>query len=284
MKVVSRKLRLLRSKAQKNYVWEWERHSWKPGPQRRLVSGQHRKKGRNNRGVITSRHRGGGHKRKYRLIEFQRKKLEIIGLVTTVEYDPNRSAPISLVHYENGEKSYVLGCRGLRRGDHLIASPNAPIEAGNALPLRRIPLGTAVHNIELQPGQGGQIARAAGSLALLIAKEGLFAALRMPSGEVRLVPQRCYAVIGQVSWHSGWGLPAKKAGWKRWVGRRPKVRGAAMNPVDHPHGGGEGRAPVGRKRPLTPWGFPTLGRRTRDRHKHSSVLILRRRKSGKSVL
>ena len=284
MKVVSRKARLLRSKAQKNYVWEWERRSWKPGPQRRLVSGQHRKKGRNNRGLITSRHRGGGHKRRYRQIEFQRTRFDIIGLVATVEYDPNRNAPICLVHYENGEKSYVLGCRGLRRGDHLIASPKAPIEVGNALPLRHIPLGMAVHNIELQPGQGGQIARAAGSEALLIAKQGLFAALRMPSGEVRLVPQRCYAIIGQVSWHPRSALSAKKAGWKRWIGRRPRVRGAAMNPVDHPHGGGEGRAPVGRKRPLTPWGLPTLGRRTRDRHKQSSTLIIRRRKSGKSVL
>nr|WKT06612.1 ribosomal protein L2 [Klebsormidium dissectum]WKT07700.1 ribosomal protein L2 [Klebsormidium sp. SEV1-VF17pt] len=284
MKVVSRKLRLLRSKAQRNYVWEWERHNWKPGPQRRLVSGQHRKNGRNNRGVITSRYRGGGHKRRYRHIEFQRKQMEIIGLVATTEYDPNRSAPICLVHYENGHKSYVLGCRGLRRGDHLITSPNAPIEAGNALPLKSIPLGTAVHNVELQPGRGGQIARAAGALALLIAKEGLFAALRMPSGEVRLVPQSCYAIIGQVSWHPNRALPAKKAGWKRWIGRRPRVRGAAMNPVDHPHGGGEGRAPVGRKRPLTPWGLPALGRRTRDRHKQSNILILRRRKSGKSVL
>ena len=247
-------------------------------PEKKLTSGQHRQKGRNNRGIITSRHRGGGHKRLYRHIDFRRNKQAIIGQIQTIEYDPNRKARICLTQYSDGEKRYILQPRGIRIGDEIVSSPDAPIVAGNTLPLTNMPLGTIIHNVELQPGKGGQIARAAGTLAQIVAKEGLLATLRMPSGEFRLVSQKCLATVGQVGNVDANNESLGKAGSKRWLGRRPKVRGVVMNAADHPHGGGEGRAPIGRKRPLTPWGRPTLGRRSRPRHKYSEALILRRRK------
>lgn len=247
-------------------------------PEKKLTSGQHRQKGRNNRGIITSRHRGGGHKRLYRHIDFRRNKQGIIGQIQTIEYDPNRKARICLTQYSDGEKRYILQPRGIRIGDEIIASPDAPIVSGNTLPLTNMPLGTIIHNVELQPGKGGQIARAAGTVAQIVAKEGSLATLRMPSGEFRLVSQKCLATVGQVGNVDANNESLGKAGSKRWLGRRPKVRGVVMNAADHPHGGGEGRAPIGRKRPLTPWGRPTLGRRSRPRHKYSEALILRRRK------
>ena len=247
-------------------------------PEKKLTTGQHRQKGRNNRGIITSRHRGGGHKRLYRHIDFRRNKQAIIGQIQTIEYDPNRKARICLTQYSDGEKRYILQPRGIRIGDEIVSSPDAPIVAGNTLPLTNMPLGTIIHNVELQPGKGGQIARAAGTLAQIVAKEGLLATLRMPSGEFRLVSQKCLATVGQVGNVDANNESLGKAGSKRWLGRRPKVRGVVMNAADHPHGGGEGRAPIGRKRPLTPWGRPTLGRRSRPRHKYSEALILRRRK------
>jgi large subunit ribosomal protein L2 len=247
-------------------------------PEKRLTFGQHRKKGRNNRGVITSRHRGGGHKRLYRRIDFQRDKREVPARVVSIEYDPNRNARICRVDYEDGERRYMLHPRGIGIGDEVLSSQSAPILAGNALPLTKIPLGTAIHNIELQPGKGGQVARAAGAVAQLVAKEGDFATLRMPSGEVRVVRQECLATIGQVGNVDANNQTVGKAGSKRWLGTRPKTRGVVMNAADHPHGGGEGKAPIGRPRPLTPWGRPTLGRRSRRSHKSGDTLILRRRK------
>jgi large subunit ribosomal protein L2 len=247
-------------------------------PEKKLTSGQSRRKGRNNRGIITSRHRGGGHKRLYRYIDFRRNKQGIIGEIQTIEYDPNRKARICLTQYADGEKRYILQPRGIRIGDEILSSPDAPIVAGNTLPLTNMPLGTIIHNVELQPGKGGQIARAAGTAAQIVAKEGLLATLRMPSGEFRLVSQECLATVGQIGNVDANNESLGKAGSKRWLGRRPKVRGVVMNAADHPHGGGEGRAPIGRKRPLTPWGRPTLGRKSRMRHKYSETFILRRRK------
>ena len=247
-------------------------------PEKKLTSGQHRQKGRNNRGIITSRHRGGGHKRLYRHIDFRRNNQGIVGEIQTIEYDPNRKARICLTQYSDGEKRYILQPRGIRIGDQVLSSPEAPIVAGNTLPLTNMPLGTIIHNVELQPGKGGQIARAAGTVAQIVAKEGLLATLRLPSGEFRLVSQECLATVGQVGNVDANNESLGKAGSKRWLGRRPKVRGVVMNAADHPHGGGEGRAPIGRKRPLTPWGRPTLGRRSRTRHKYSEAFILRRRK------
>nr|UPO65457.1 ribosomal protein L2 [Cosmarium humile] len=249
-------------------------------PEKRLTSGQHRQKGRNNRGIITSRHRGGGHKRLYRHIDFRRNKQGMIGKIQTIEYDPNRKARICLTQYSDGEKRYILQPRGIRIGDEILSSPDAPIVSGNTLPLTNMPLGTIIHNVELQPGKGGQIARAAGTVAQIVAKEGSLATLRMPSGEFRLVSQKCLATVGQVGNVDANNESLGKAGSKRWLGRRPKVRGVVMNAADHPHGGGEGRAPIGRKRPLTPWGRPTLGRRSRPRHKYSEAFILRRRKNA----
>nr|YP_009033821.1 ribosomal protein L2 [Mesotaenium endlicherianum]AHZ11204.1 ribosomal protein L2 [Mesotaenium endlicherianum] len=247
-------------------------------PEKKLTSKPHRPKGRNHRGVITSRHRGGGHKRLYRRIDFRRDKLATGGTVLSIEYDPNRNARICLIEYDDQERRYLVHPRGVQIGDRVMAGPEAAILAGNALPLTNIPLGTAVHNIELQPGRGGQVARAAGAVAQLIAKEGRTATLRLPSGEVRLVPQTCVATVGQVGHVDASNRSLGKAGAKRWLGKRPKVRGVVMNAADHPHGGGEGRAPIGRKRPLTPWGRPTLGQRSRPLHKYSDALILRRRK------
>nr|WPV73447.1 ribosomal protein L2 [Dioscorea polystachya] len=246
-----------------------------------LISGQHRcGKGRNARGIITAGHRGGGHKRLYRKIDFRRNEKDISGRIVTIEYDPNRNAYICLIHYGDGEKRYILHPRGAIIGDTIVSGTEVPISMGNALPLSAVdmPLGTAIHNIEITLGKGGQLARAAGAVAKLIAKEGKSATLRLPSGEVRLISKNCLATVGQVG---NVGVNQKslgRAGSKCWLGKRPVVRGVVMNPVDHPHGGGEGRAPIGRKKPTTPWGYPALGRRSRKRKKYSDSFILRRRK------
>lgn len=250
----------------------------KSKPEKTLTTSFHRSKGRNNQGRITIRHRGGGHKRLYRLIDFKRNKREIAGLVHSIEYDPNRNARIALIHYVDGEKRYILAPRNLQVGTKIEAGSNVPFIVGNALPLKNIPLGTEVHNIELQPNRGGQIVRAAGTSAQILAKEGLFVTLRLPSKEIRLVSHDCYATIGQVSNEDAINIELGKAGRKRWLGMRPAVRGAVMNPCDHPHGGGEGRAPVGRKSPLTPWGKKALGVKTRNSKKLTDAYIVRRRK------
>jgi len=247
-------------------------------PEKSLTIGKHRSKGRNNRGIITSRHRGGGHKRLLREIEFQRTKIDISAKVATIEYDPNRNCRIALLNYEDGEKRYILHPRGLMVGETILTSKDAPLQLGNALPLAKIPLGTGVHNIELSPNQGGKLARSAGTVAQLVAKEGNYVTLKLPSGEVRLVLKDCWATIGEVGNSDAVNVTIGKAGRKRWLGIRPTVRGVVMNPVDHPHGGGEGRAPIGRSRPVTPWGHPALGKRTREKNRYSDSLILKRRK------
>ena len=247
-------------------------------PEKSLTSWIHQSKGRNNRGIITSRHRGGGHKKLYRKIDFKRNKIGIAAKVVTIEYDPNRNSRIALLHYQDGEKKYILYPHGLKLGETLIADINAPIIVGNSLPLSNMPLGIQIHNIELYPGSGGQLARAAGTVAQLIAKQGSFVTLRLPSGEIRLVSKNCWASIGQVGNIDFTNLTLGKAGRTRWLGKRPTVRGVVMNPVDHPHGGGEGRAPIGRSHPVTPWGKPALGQRTRKSKKYSNLLILRKRK------
>ncbi|BAY46169.1 50S ribosomal protein L2 [Scytonema sp. HK-05] len=252
----------------------------KTEPEKSLTVSIHRAKGRNNQGRITVRHRGGGHKRLYRIIDFKRDKRGIRATVTAIEYDPNRNARIALLQYEDGEKRYILQPNGLKVGTTVVAGPDSPIEDGNALPLSNIPLGTGVHNVELKPGKGGQIVRAAGATAQVVAKEGNYVTLKLPSGEVRLVRRECYATIGQVGNLDARNLSAGKAGRIRWKGRRPQVRGSVMNPVDHPHGGGEGRAPIGRPGPVTPWGKPALGYKTRKRKKPSSKLIVRRRRKS----
>lgn len=247
-------------------------------PEKSLTHSVHRPKGRNNRGVITTRHRGGGHKRLYRVIDFRRDKRNIPAKVATVEYDPNRNARIALLYYQDGEKRYILHPANLAVGTTVIAGPDAPFEIGNALPLGNMPLGTLVHNVELYPGRGGQIVRAAGASAQVVAKEGNFVTLRLPSSEVRLIRRECYATIGQVGNSDHRNISLGKAGRKRWKGRRPEVRGSVMNPVDHPHGGGEGRAPIGRSGPVTPWGKPALGYKTRKKKKLSNALIVRQRR------
>jgi large subunit ribosomal protein L2 len=247
-------------------------------PEKSLTTWWFRSKGRNNRGIITSRHRGGGHKRLYREIDFARQKVGVIAKVTSIEYDPNRTARIALLTYTDGEKKYILHPFGLQVGERVLASPDAPINIGNTLPLVKIPLGTEVHNIELKPGAGGQLVRSAGTGAQIVAKEKNLVTLRLPSGEVRLVSQNCWATIGRVGNIDAFNLTLGKAGRNRWLGRRPHVRGSAMNPVDHPHGGGEGRSPIGRSRPVSPWGKPALGSKTRNRKKFSTNLILQRRK------
>ena len=245
-------------------------------PEKSLMEPLKRKAGRNASGSITVRHRGGGHKRMFRVIDFKRKKDAIPAKVASIEYDPNRSARIALLHYADGEKRYILAPVGLTIGQVLVSGPDADIKVGNCLPLRNIPLGTLVHNIELYPGGGGKFVRSAGGSAQLMAKEGKYANLRMPSGEMRLVLQECRATIGQLGNVDHENITIGKAGRKRWMGIRPTVRGSVMNPVDHPHGGGEGRAPIGRN-PVTPWGKPALGARTR-RRKPSDRLIVKRRK------
>lgn len=249
-------------------------------PEKSLTKSVHRPKGRNNRGVITSRRRGGGHKRLYRTIDFKRDKHNIPAKVAAIEYDPNRNARIALLYYQDGEKRYILHPNNLAVGTTIIAGPDSPIEDGNALPLSRIPLGTTVHNVELTPGRGAQVVRSAGAGAQVVAKEGNYVTLKLPSGEVRLIRRDCYATVGQVGNLDARNLSAGKAGRNRWKGRRPKVRGSVMNPVDHPHGGGEGRAPIGRSGPVTPWGKPTLGAKTRKPKKPSSALIVRRRRKS----
>jgi len=231
-------------------------------PEKSLLEPLFKKGGRNNRGRITVRHRGGGHKRRYRKIDFKRNKHEVPAKVFSIEYDPNRSARICLLHYIDGEKRYILWPKGVQVGDPIFAGPEAPFNPGNALPLDKIPLGTLVHNIELNIGKGGQMARSAGSFAQVMAKEGDYVTLRLPSGEVRMVHSRCYATIGEVGNAEHENIVSGKAGRSRWLGRRPKVRGVAMNPVDHPHGGGEGRTSGGRH-PVSPWGMPTKGFKTR---------------------
>ena len=250
----------------------------KTRPEKSLTRSFHRAKGRNNRGVITCRHRGGGHKRLYRQIDFSRNKYDMNAQVLTIEYDPNRNARIALVQYEDGEKRYILQPTGLKVGDNIIASTEAPNSIGNSLPLASMPLGVQLHNIEVNPKKGGQLVRSAGGVAQLVAKEGDFVTVRLPSGEVRLLNNQCWATIGQVGNSEVMNLSMGKAGRSRWLGKRPTVRGSVMNPVDHPHGGGEGRCPVGRSQPMTPWGKPALGRKTRARKKYSDSLILRRRK------
>ncbi|HIQ01758.1 MAG TPA: 50S ribosomal protein L2 [Anaerolineales bacterium] len=245
-------------------------------PERSLVVPVRRKGGRNVQGRITVRHRGGGHKRLYRLIDFKRDKQGIPARVASIEYDPNRSARIALLVYADGEKRYIIAPLGLKVGDKVMSGPGAEIRVGNALPLERMPLGTMIHNIELYPGRGGQLVRAAGTSAQLLAKEGDYATIRLPSGEVRLVRKECMATIGQVGNVDHGNIKLGKAGRKRWLGRRPHVRGSAMSPRDHPHGGGEGRTPIGLPGPKSPWGKPTLGKKTR-RNKATDKYIVRRR-------
>lgn len=244
-------------------------------PEKSLVRPLKKSGGRNNRGRVTSRHIGGGHKRRYRLIDFKRDKRGIPAKVASIEYDPNRSSRIALLAYLDGEKRYILAPKDLKVGDRIAAGPDVEIRPGNALPLGQIPLGTLVHNVELKPGKGGQMARSAGVYAQLMAKEGVYAQLRLPSGEVRKVRMDCYATVGQVGNEEHENLSHGKAGWSRWKGIRPHVRGVAMNPIDHPHGGGEGRTSGGRH-PVTPWGVPTKGKKTRT-NKATNQYIVRRR-------
>ena len=245
-------------------------------PEKSLTVGLTKKAGRNNNGRITMRRRGGGTKRLYRVIDFKRNKFDIPATVAHIEYDPNRSARIALLHYADGEKRYILSPLGINQGDVIIAGESADIKPGNALPMAKIPVGTIVHNIELHPGKGGQFCRAAGTYAQLVAKEGKYALLRMPSGEVRKVLLTGIATVGQVGNVNHENITIGKAGRNRWLGRRPKVRGVAMNPIDHPLGGGEGRSSGGRH-PVTPWGVPTKGYKTRNKNKASSKLIVKRR-------
>ncbi len=246
-------------------------------PEKSLVRPLKKSGGRNSYGRVTSRHRGGGHKRRYRLIDFKRNKLEVPAKVATIEYDPNRTTRIALLHYVDGEKRYILAPLELRVGDMVVSSPDADIKPGNTLPLSNIPTGTLVHNVELKPGKGGQMARAAGSAAQLMAKEGKQAHLKLPSGEVRMVPVDCRATIGQLSNVEQENISLGKAGRKRWVGKRPHVRGVAMNPVDHPMGGGEGKSSGGRH-PCTPWGVPTKGYKTRKPKASDRYIVKHRSK------
>jgi large subunit ribosomal protein L2 len=245
-------------------------------PEKSLLVELKKRGGRNNKGRVTVRHRGGGHKRRYRIIDFKRNKTDCTAEVVSVEYDPNRSARIALVQYEDGEKRYIIAPLGLRVGDTLENGPTADIRNGNALPLRNIPVGSMVHNVEFQPGRGGQIARAAGTSAQVLAKEGKYATLRMPSGEMRLVHQSCMATLGQVGNTDHGNIKLGKAGRRRWLGWRPTVRGTAMDPKSHPHGGGEGRSPIGMPGPKTPWGKPARGAKTR-KNKRTNQYIVRRR-------
>lgn len=249
----------------------------KVAPEKSLLAPLKKKSGRNSYGRITVRHRGGGNRRKYRIIDFKRQKFDVPGKIATLEYDPNRSAFIALVEYEDGEKSYIIAPNGVKVGDTVVAGASADIKPGNALPLTNIPTGTFIHNVELYPGRGAQLARAAGNMAQLMAKENGMALLRLPSGELRNVPASCMATIGQVSNTDHENVKIGKAGRKRNMGWRPTVRGSVMNPNDHPHGGGEGKSPVGRPGPCTPWGKPALGYKTRKHHNRSDKYIVRRR-------
>jgi large subunit ribosomal protein L2 len=252
----------------------------KTEPERTLVEPLRQRAGRNTQGKVTVRHRGGGHKRLYRVIDFKRDKDGVPARVAAIEYDPNRSARIALLHYADGEKRYILAPVGLQVGDQVTSGPGAEIRPGNALPLREIPTGTVVHNIELEPGRGGQLVRAAGGGAQVMAKEGGYAHLRLPSGEVRLVSLECKATVGQVGNVEHEAIKLGKAGRKRWLGWRPAVRGVAMDPASHPHGGGEGRSPIGMPGPVSPWGKPTLGAKTRRRKPSDKFIVKRRTKRG----
>lgn len=249
----------------------------KAAPEKSLLAPLKKNSGRNNTGRIMVRHRGGGNRRKYRIIDFKRNKHGIPAQVMTLEYDPNRSAHIALLQYEDGEKRYILAPAGLKAGDTVVSGPDADIKAGNALPLTNIPVGTVVHNVELYPGKGGQLARAAGMSAQLMAKEGPYALLRLPSSELRRVPVGCIATVGVVGNSDHENISIGKAGRKRHMGIRPTVRGSVMNPCDHPHGGGEGKSPIGRPGPVTPWGKPALGYKTRSKHNRSDKFIVKRR-------
>ena len=248
-------------------------------PERSLLEPLNKKSGRNSYGRITVRHRGGGNRRKYRVIDFKRQKFDMKATVLTLEYDPNRSAFIALVQYEDGEKRYIIAPIGLKVGDVVVSGPDVDIKVGNALPLVNIPVGTFIHNVELYPGKGAQLARSAGNMAQLMAKENGMALLRLPSGELRNVPVKCMATVGQVSNPEHENVNIGKAGRKRHMGWRPTVRGSVMNPCDHPHGGGEGKSPIGRPGPVTPWGKPALGYKTRKKHAASDKYIVKRRNS-----
>ena len=247
-------------------------------PEKKLTTALRKSGGRNNNGRITVRHRGGGHRRRYRIIDFKRDKMDIIAKVATIEYDPNRSANIALLHYADGEKRYILAPFGLKIGDQLVSSSSAELKIGNALCLKNIPTGLIVHNVEMHPGKGAQLVRSAGTGAQIMAHDDDgFTSIKLPSGEVRLINSNCYAVVGEVGNKSHEQIVSGKAGRSRWLGRRPKVRGVAMNPVDHPMGGGEGKSSGGRH-PCTPWGKPTKGYKTRKKNKKSNALIVKRRK------
>jgi large subunit ribosomal protein L2 len=247
-------------------------------PEKSLLAPVKRKGGRNNQGKLTVRHQGGGHKRQYRLIDFKRDKDGIPGRVASVEYDPNRSANIALINYVDGEKRYILAPKNLVVGTEVMSGPEADIKVGNALPLANIPVGTVIHNIELKPGKGGQLVRSAGTSAQVLGKEGKYVLVRLNSGEVRMILATCRATVGQVGNEQHELINIGKAGRNRWLGKRPTVRGSVMNPNDHPHGGGEGRSPIGRKSPMSPWGKPTLGFKTRKKKNKSDKFIVRRRK------
>ena len=249
----------------------------KVAPERSLLEPMKKHSGRNSYGRITVRHRGGGNRTKYRVIDFKRGKVGVSAEVKSIEYDPNRSAHIALVQYEDGEKRYIVAPHGLKVGDKVVSGPEADIIAGNALPLANIPVGTFIHNIELYPGKGAQLARSEGVMAQLMAKENKYALVRLPSGELRNIPSECYAVVGQVSNIDHANVSYGKAGRVRHMGWRPTVRGSVMNPCDHPHGGGEGKSPIGRPGPVTPWGKPALGYKTRNKHQRSDKFIVRRR-------
>ncbi len=249
-------------------------------PEKSLLEPLKKKSGRNSYGRITVRHRGGGNRRKYRVIDFKRERFGVPATVKTLEYDPNRTAFIALVEYEDGEKRYIIAPVGLKVGDTVVSGPDADIVPGNALPLKNIPVGTFLHNVELHPGRGAQLARSAGNMAQLMAKENGYALLRLPSGELRNVPVGCMATVGQVSNPEHGNINIGKAGRKRHMGWRPTVRGSVMNPCDHPHGGGEGKSPIGRPGPVTPWGKPALGYKTRNKHKSTDKYIVKRRNAN----
>ena len=250
---------------------------WKGKPVKALTEGLNKSGGRNNKGRITSRRRGGGHKRLYRVIDFKRMKFDVAATVQRIEYDPNRSAFIALLKYEDGEEAYILAPQRLQEGDTVMAANRADIKPGNAMPMENMPVGTIIHNVEMKPGKGGQMARAAGTYVQLIGKDSGYAQLRLTSGELRMVPAKCMATVGAVSNSDNQNINLSKAGRKRWMGKRPQVRGVAMNPVDHPHGGGEGRTSGGRH-PVSPWGKPTKGARTRRKKKSDDLIMRRRRK------
>ena len=252
---------------------------WKGKPEKALTEGLRKKGGRNNTGRITARRRGGGHKRRYRIIDFKRTKFDVVGTVERLEYDPNRTAFIALINYEDGERAYILAPQRIAVGDKVVSGEQVDIRPGNSMPMKNIPVGTIIHNVEMKPGKGGQIARSAGTYVQLIGKDQGYAQLRLSSGELRLVRGECMATIGAVSNPDQQNIKLGKAGRNRWLGKRPSVRGVAMNPIDHPHGGGEGRTSGGRH-PVTPWGKPTKGKRTRS-NKKTDRLIMRRRHSKK---